>query len=186
MKYQSKKDPTVTAAFDFEDEKCKTTRLIYLTGEKAGNSFVVANSTLKRYWKPITDNSLNIDVEQVNQPYKPDVTPHYIPKPQSVIEYEENKHKKYNKDLPEFDTIVDELGEKLKKVNSTSNYVMFDNKTTLWRKSTCIDVYACEEVWIKLTEAGFQSKANKDKDRPYAFKIVNADDYKKLVEVLNG
>ena len=88
--------------------------------------------------------------------------------------------------MPDFDAIVDTFGENLKKVNENSKYVMFDNKTTLWRKSKCIDVYACEETWIKLTEAGLQSTANRDKDRPYAFKIVTDEEYKKLVEVLNG
>ena len=186
MIYESKKDPTVTAALDFEDEKCKTTRLIYLTGDKKGKSFVVSNSTLKRWWRKVNDNPLNIDMEQVNKPYKPNVKPHYIPKPKSVIEYEENKRKKYNSDLPDFDAIVDEIGEYLKKVNENSKYVMFNDKSTLWRKSSYIDVYATESLWGKLTEAGFQSKANKDKDRPFAFRINKKEEYEKFVEVISN
>lgn len=185
MKYQSKKDPTVTAAFDFEDEKCKTTRLIYLTGDKAGNSFVVANSTLKRYWTPITDNPLNIDVEQVNKPYKPDVTPRYIPKPESVIEYEARKSKKFNADLPIFDVMADKFASNLSKINENSSYVKFKDGTTMWRKSACIDIYATESTWVKLTEGGFTSTPNKDTVRPFHIKISNADEFEKVVTILN-
>ena len=49
MKYRSKKDPAIIAAFDFENEKCRTTTLIYLTGPKPGYSFTITNSTLSKY-----------------------------------------------------------------------------------------------------------------------------------------
>lgn len=188
MVYQSKKDKNVTASLDFEDTKCKTTRLIYLTGDKKGKSFVVSNSTLKRWWTKVEDNDnpLNIDMEEVNKPYKPDVTPHYIPKPKSVIEYEANKNKRFNSNLPDFNVIVDEIGSNLKKVNENSKYVMFNDKSTLWRKSSYIDVYATEDLWRDLTEAGFQSKVNKDKDRPFSFRISTADEYERLMGVLKN
>ena len=194
MKYQSKKNPEITAAFDFENEKYKTTRLIYLTGEKKGTSFEVSNATLQRWWKKIEDenteeqkNPLNIDMEQVNKPYHPEVTPHYIPKPQSVIEYEENKrNKKFNKDLPTFEELVDTFGRYLSKINETSQYIKFKDGTTLWRKSICIDIYATEDMFTKLAEVGLLSKPNKDKVRPFAFRISNSEEYKKAEGVLGN
>lgn len=195
MKYQSKKDPEVFAAFDMANEKYNTTRLIYLTGEDAGKSFDVSNSTLKRWWKKVEDENveseesiLNIDMEQVNEPYNPKVTPHYIPKPQSVIEYEEKKkNKKFNNDLPKFEEITDTFGEFLSKINETSQYIKFKDGTTLWRKSGWIDIYATESVFTKLAEAGLQSSPNKDKVRPFAFRLSNSDEYEKAKGVLaNG
>lgn len=185
MIYRSKKDPEVTASFDFEDTKCATTRLIYLSGDKKGKSFVVSNSTLKRWWEKVedkkTDNLLDINMEEVNKPYKPDVTPHYIPKPQSVIEYEAKKNRKYNNNLPELETIAEELGEYLIRVND--KYIKFEGGTTLWRKSGGIDIYATETIWEALTKLGFQSKPNKDKDRPFAFHITTQEEYDKAVSV---
>ena len=194
MKYQSKKDPEIIAAFDAANDKYNTTRLIYLTGENSGKSFDVSNSTLKRWWKKVEDevteettNPLNIDMEQVNEPYNPKVTPHYIPKPQSVIEYEEKKKKKFNSDLPKFEEITENFGEFLSKINETSQYIKFKDGTTLWRKSGWIDIYATENVFTKLAEAGLTSSPNKDKVRPFAFRISSSDEYEKAKGVLaNG
>lgn len=208
MKYQSKKDPEIIAAFDFANEKFNTTRLIYLTGDKAGTSFDVSNSTLKRWWKPLTDevseeevteaeitekevseesndNPLNIDMEQLNQPYQPNVTPHYIPKPQSVIEYEEKKkNRTFNLALPSFEDICEMFGANLAKINETSQYVKFKDGTTMWRKSGWIDVYATEDTFAKLAESGLTSKPNKDKVRPFAFRLSTQEDFDKAKGVL--
>lgn len=186
MKYQSKKDPNVYATVDSYDEKYKTTILVYETGEKAGKSVNVSASTLKRWWRKVEDeNVLNIDFEQVNEPYPEPKEQKYIPKPQAVIEYEEKKLKKrYNGELPSFEQIVDMFGGKLKKVNETSSYIKFNDESTMWRKSTCIDIYASETTWVKLTEAGFQSKPNKDKVRPYAIKILSKEEFDRMAEVL--
>lgn len=190
MKYQSKKDPTIFATVDSYDEKFKTTILVYETGENKGKSINVASTTLKRWWKKVEDdNLLNIDMEQVNKPYKPDVVPHYIPKPQSVIEYEENKKKaRYNSDLPEFSQIADTLGEYCVKINEGSKYVKFkDGKgTTLWRKSKYLDVYATEIVWEAMTHEGFVSSPNKDKDRPFHIRINTIEEYNTFVEVIKN
>ena len=193
MKYQSKKNPEVFAAFDMANEKYNTTRLIYLTGENKGKSFDVSNSTLKRWWKKVENENieseesiLGIDMEQVNKPYHPNVTPHYIPKPQSVIEYEEKKKKKFNSDLPKFEEIADTFGEFLSKINETSQYIKFKHGTTLWRKSAYIDIYATEDIFIKLAEAGLQSSPNKDKVRPFAFRIKSLEEYEKAKGVLGN
>lgn len=196
MTYQSKKDPEVTAAFDFEDPKYKTTRLIYLTGPKKGQSIAVSNSTLKRWWKKldgknepeveeeVIDNPLNLDFEQVNQPYKPNVTPHFIPKPQSVIEYEEQKHSRNNSELPSFEELCDMFGPVLKKINEKSVYMIFKDKTALHRKAQYIKLYTVENIWTQLAEKGLESKPNNDKDRPFAFTIKTKDDFDIIAEVL--
>lgn len=188
MKYQSKKDPTIEAAFDFEDEKCKTTRLIYLTGEKRGTSFVIANTTLKRYWTPITDNPLHIDVEQVNKPYKPDVTPHYIPKPQSVIEYEERKMKKladfdYIKDYDEF---ADELAKRnvvIKKVNA--GYISLSDNTKIKILGKGIGILASEDWAEKFSKNGFIARPCIEKGTPFRFDICTEEDYLKMWDVFS-
>lgn len=194
MKYQSKKNPEVFAKLDVVNDKYNTTRLIYLTGEHEGESFDVSNSTLKRWWKKVEDETiedeasiLGIDMEQVNEPYNPEVTPHYIPKPQSVIEYEEKKKKKFNADLPKFEEIADTFGEFLSKINETSQYVKFKDGTTLWRKSGWIDIYATEGTFTKLAESGLTSSPNKDKVRPFAFRISSSEEYERAKGVLaNG
>lgn len=196
MKYQSKKDPEIIAAFDCENKKFNTTRLIYLTGDKKGKSFDVSNSTLKRWWKKVENdveteevvepvsNPLNIDFDKVNEPYHPNVTPHYIPKPESVIEYEEKKHKKYNASLPTFEELTDMFGPYLKKANKT--YLVFKTLTSLHRKGGCIMLYACESDWDALTHLGLTSSPNKDKDRPFAFKIVTEEEFEKAKGVLTN
>lgn len=189
MKFQSKKDTTITANLEKEEEKYGTVILKYLTGSETGKTISITKSTLNRWWKKIEDevtsNSvLHIDNEKVNEPYKPDVTPHYIPKPKSVIEYEAKKGKKYNNDLPEFEVMSEDFATYCKKINSNSKYVMFNDKSTMWRKCGAIDLYASEALWALLTERGLQSKPNKDKDRPFAFKITTLDEYNTILDVV--
>ena len=200
MKYQSKKDENVTATLISENEKYKTVTLKYDSGDDEGKTFDVSQSTLKRWWKkvdsveddnsaPTENNPLDIHPEVVNQPYAPNVTPHYIPKPDSVIEYEENKKKRrgsYNEDVPTFDAIVESFGSILVKVNETSKYVKFkDGKgTTLWRKNSYIDIYATQEVFELLTNVGFVSEVNKDKDRPHHIRITTHDEWEKMSKVI--
>lgn len=190
MKYKSKKDPEITAALDFEDEKHHATYLIYLTGSKKGMSFCVTNPTLNRYWEPIKDVPKVLDftpeqIEQINTPYKPDVTPHYIPKPKSVIEYEETKHKsRRNTELPTFEQISEMFGFILVRINEKSNYVMFKDKTALHRKSNFIRLNTTESIWEELTMKGLQSEPNNDKDRPFTFIIKTKKEFDDMSEVL--
>lgn len=190
MKYRSKKDPDVIAAFDFENEKCHTTTLIYLTGPKPGYSFTITNSTLSKYWELVEDVPKPLDftkeeMEQINQPYKPDVTPHYIPKPQSVIEYEEKKHKsRRNNELPTFEEIIDIFGVVLKKINEKSNYVLFKDGSAMHRQATAIKFNTVENIWTQLAEKGLESKANPDKDRPFAFVIKTKEEFDTVAEVI--
>lgn len=187
--YQSKKDETIFAVVEREEEKYGTTLLIYTSGPNSGKSFSLTNSTLKRWWKIVSvsesENPLNIDLNKVAEPYKPDVTPHYVKKPESVINYEESKKTRKTKDLPTLDTVVEDLGAWLNSINELSNYVKFKNDTTLWVKHSAVDIYATEAAWSRLTEAGFMSKPNKDKVRPFAFKLTTMEEYKKSVKALS-
>ncbi|MBR4377283.1 MAG: hypothetical protein IKP50_00125 [Bacilli bacterium] len=206
MKYQSKKDPTITAAFDFENEKFKTTRLIYLTGSKEGQSFEISNSTLKRWWKKLeseeveqnevqkeevvetVENPLNIDFEKLAEPYHPEVTPHYIPKPQSVIEYEEKKHKRvkadfdYPKDYETLANLFAERNIKMKKVNR--GYISLPDNSKIKILVVGIGILASDELAEKFVAKGFQAKPCIEKGTPFRFDVKNAEEYTKMLEAL--
>lgn len=209
MEYQSKRDPSITATLLDRNDKYKTVSLKYTSGDKNGQTFDVSESTLKRWWKVMNDdnsadvttteveenstlandNPLNIDPEVVNQPYAPNVTPHYIPKPQSVIEYEEGKKKRrghFNSDLPTFEELVDTFGEYLHKVNEKSGYIKFnDGKgSTIWRKNPYLDMFATQVLFEVVASAGLKSTANMDTARPYKFRIDNIDDYNHAKEAI--
>lgn len=212
-KYQSKKNPTVTAILVSQNEKYHTVSMQYVTGDDEGKNFDVSLSTLKRWWKKMNDDNVTenvensvpandmldgnvehitpiedtngIDMDVVNQPYHPDVTPHYIPKPESVIEYENNKRKrKFNEDLPDYETICETFNEFLKKRNAS--YIRFkDGKgSTIFRKGQYIDIYATEELLEPLTRAGLTSSVNKDKDRPFHFRVSTMEDYDKAKKAI--
>lgn len=189
MIYTSKKDPKVTASFDFEDTKCNTTRLIYLTGEKAGTSFVVSNSTLKRWWTKESSSPIEVDMEEVNKPYKPDVTPHYIPKPQSVIEYEENKRVKNKVDFTmpssyeEFGDLLAEKGVIIKKVNS--GYISLPDSTKIKLLRTSIGILASTEIAERFVKRGFKSKPCIEKGTPFRFDITTQKEYDMMLEALS-
>lgn len=183
MIYESKKNNEIRAKLI--KESSVTVILEYVSGPDVGKTITITTGTLKRWWSKSTEDILNLDNDKINEPYAPEVTPHYIPKPQSVIDYEAKKNKRYmNSDLPEFEQIVDTFGSILKSSNEKSKYVKFQNKSTLWRKSTYIDMYVTEDYWSKLTECGLTSKPNKDKDRPFAFRISNSDEYAIVVKAL--
>lgn len=194
MKYQNRKDPSKIAEVVKEEPKYNTLILKILEGDGAGKQISITTSTLKRYWKLIEETEsveetslakeMNIDMAKVNEPYPEPKEKKYIPKPQSVIEYEAKQAKRYNSLVPEFSDIADTFSEILKKVNENSKYVMFKDGSTLWRKSGWLDMYVTEAVWTKLTELGFESKPNKDKDRPFAFRITSSEEYEKIVEAL--
>lgn len=213
MKYQSKKHPEVIASLDFKDEKFKTVMLIYLTGPDAGKSVSITESTFKRWWKKYEEpeqlnsdgtitkeedavapaptsplDSLGIDYDKVNEPYPEPKEQKYIKKPESVVAYE-NRRRKHNDDLPEFDDMSEILSSVVKKVNK--GYVRLEDGTTIWRKPTLINVYAADKTWEILTKAGFKSRVNTygksktvDKDRPYAFDIRSKEDFDRVVAAL--
>ena len=186
--YKSKKHPEVTAKIVKEPNE-GTVILEYLTGDEVGKTVTVTTGTLKRWWSKTTaektvNEILNVKPEDLTKPYAPKVTPHYIPKPASVVEYEEKQKKKFNGELPKYEDLIDTLDDCYFKRYDKDGHFMFKDKSTLWRKSTCIDLYVTEELWTKLTEAGFTSKENKDKDRPFAIKVKTADEWDKCLSVI--
>ena len=186
MRYQSKKDATIYAKLASKDEKFGTVILVYETGESVGKSISVTTSTLKRWWKKLDDSpvpAVNIDVDKLTEPFPEPKEKKYVPKPQSVIDYENSK-KRIKCDLPEFEDLADVFGSICKKINESSKYVKLNDETTMWRKASFLAVYASETTWTRLTEAGFTSKANKDKIRPFAFTIKTMEEYERLKKAL--
>ena len=196
MKYRDKRDDTIIARVESENEKYGTYTLVYETGPNEGKAFDITGATLKRWWTKINDESaekseaeiLNLDVDKINEPYPEPKKKKYIPKPDSVVVYEAKKRgRKYNDQLPDFANIVEVLGSICSKVNENSSYVKFnDNKSTLWRKSTLINVYAANDFAEKLINVGFESFVNKDKERPFGFKIETKEDFDKFVAAVKG
>lgn len=201
MRYQSKRDLDVIAELDCINEDGSAS-MVYLTGPKADTAFEVSESTFKRWWTKMEDEKtlnetqnnnpssvLNIDYDKVNEPYPEPKEQKYIPKPDSVVEYEEKKKRgrsRANKDLPSFTDIVNDLGKFAKKINETSGYLRFKDGTTLWRKITKIDIYAAEKTWEALTKVGLTSKPNNDKARPFGFEVKTNEEYEKAVSAISG
>ena len=191
MKYKDKRDETVIARVESENEKYGTITMVYETGPNEGKTFDITNATLKRWWSPVQEEKseaeiLHLDMETINEPYPEPKKKKYIPKPESVVEYEKKKRgRKYNEAIPEFEQIVEAVGSICCKVNETSQYVKLNDKvTTIWRKTLAISIYAGTDTAEKLAKAGFTSAPNKDKDRPFAFKIETKEDFDKVVGVL--
>lgn len=192
MKYKDKRNETIIARVESENEKYGTYTLVYETGPNEGKAFDITGATLRRWWSKVDETEkteaeiLNLDVNVINEPYPEPKKKKYIPKPDSVVEYEKKKRgRKFNDNLPTFEEVVELLGSYCSKVNENSSYIKFnDKKSTLWRKSTCISVYAATDFAEKLVNVGFASSVNKDKERPFAFKIETREDFDKLVAVI--
>ena len=183
--YTSKKHPNVTAKI-VKEPNTATVILEYLTGDEVGKTVTVSTSTLKRWWskEKSANEILGVDNDELNQPYPEPKEKKYIPKPQSVIEYEEKKRNKFNKDLPKYEELIDILDSIYYKRYDKDSHFLFRDNSSVWRKSSCIDSYVTEELWIKLTEAGFTSKPNKDSKRPYAIHITTSEEWDKFLSVL--
>ena len=187
--YTNKKHPEVTAKIVKQPNE-STVILEYLTGDEIGKTVTVTTGTLKRWWSKSTEKSANeilgVDADELNEPYPEPKEKKYIPKPQAVVEYEEKKKSRFNNDLPKYEDLEGLLDDIYFKKYDKDSHFMFKDKSTLWRKSSCIDLYVTEELWTKFTEAGFTSKPNKDKDRPFAIKVVTNDEWNLCLSVLNG
>lgn len=194
MMYQSKKDPSIEAAFDFQNEKTKTIRMIYLTGEKAGYSFDIEPSTLKRWWKKMDTTEQEEDTARINAPYHPDVTPHYIEKPESVKRYEEEKAlRRKGKRVAQFEgpkdyeQFADWLGEsnvELKRVNS--GYISLPDNSKLKILTSGIGILASQELGEKFIEKGFTARSCIEKGTPFRFDITTQDEYNNMWEILKS
>lgn len=191
--YQSKKDPSVTAKLEKKEEKYGTVLLEYITGNEVGKTISITSSTLKRWWKLLETKTEGesfedtIDYEKVNTKYPEPKEKKYIPKPQSVIEYEAKKEKRYNSDLPTQDCMVERFASILSKINKT--YIVFKTSGCwLERKSGYINLYASEEVWKILSEKGMEARKNgmKNTKLPVVFKITTMEEYELVAGVLEN
>ena len=197
MKYQSKKDETVFADLVETEEKYGTVMLVYTSGEKNGKSFSVTTSTLKRWWKKVEDEKVaeksttslsESDVEQINTPYKPNVTPHYIKKPDAVVEYEEKKKMarahKPNTEMPSFVEIKELFKNQTKRCNDVAHYITLADGTNLNRSPASLIVRATDEVAVKLSTLGLQTFACNEGKWKFRYKIVNGEDFEKIKTAL--
>lgn len=197
--YRSKKpDKTDLTAELVKRPNEGTVILKYLTGDEKGKSVTISTSTLKRYWRKeqaedtTTEKSaeeiLGIDMEEVNKPYKPDVTPHYIEKPESVKEYEESKRRvpKCEFALPEnYDAYADLLASKsikLKGVNS--GYISLSDSSKLKLLSNGIGVLASNELGEELAKSGMTSRPCIEKGTPFRFDIKSEEQFDTLHDAL--
>lgn len=197
MTYVSKKDENVTATIGLEREDGKL-EMVYLSGENAGKSFTVSESTLKRWWKKVETSPepeksedvmdiLNIDEEKVNEPYPEPVEQKYIPKPKAVIEYEERKGKRYNTELPQYDDIpeiLDNHGIAIKRFNA--GYISLLDNSKIKRLTSCIGFLCSEKYWEKLVEKGFMSIPCIEKGTPFRVDIKTKEEFEKFIEVLES
>lgn len=188
MKYQSKKNPEVTAALDFENEEYNTVRMIYLSGDKAGQSFDVTKSTLKRWWKKMPEVSEEqIEQEIIDTPYPEPKEQKYIPKPEAVVEYEESKRRaKCEFEMPaSYEDFANELAAnhiEIARVNT--GYISLKDSTKLKLLRTGIGILASTELAELLAGKGMKSKPCIEKGTPFRFDAKTQDDYDNLVECL--
>lgn len=188
MKYISKKDPTVTAALDYVNEEYNTVRLIYLTGDKAGKSFDVTQSTLKRWWKKDkTVSEEEVKQEIINTPYPEPKEQKYIPKPQSVIEYEESKKRvKCTFELPaSYEDFADLLATnhiEIARVNT--GYIALKDSTKLKLLRSGIGILATTELAELLAKKGMTSKPCIEKGTPFRFDAKSQEDFDNLINAL--
>jgi hypothetical protein len=194
--YTSKKNPDVTAKIVKKPNEM-TVILEYLTGDKAGETTTITTSTLQRYWKKSEVEEqksvaeiLNVDMDEVNKPYAPEVTPHYIPKPESVVEYEENKKRTRSKrtfDVPtDYDTfanILAENGVKMKRVNK--GYISLPDNTKLKLLGGGVGILASGYVAEAFAQAGYKSRACIEKGTPFRFDITTEDAYNNMYKILS-
>lgn len=200
--YRSKKpDKTDLTAELVKRPNESTVILKYLTGDEKGKSVTISTSTLKRYWRKeqsdeVTETPkektpeeiLNIDMEEVNKPYKPDVTPHYIEKPESVKEYEESKRRKPKCEfkLPEtYSEYADILADndvKLKSVNK--GYIALEDASKLKLLSTGIGVLASTALGEALAKSGLTSRPCIEQGTPFRFDIKTSEQNDALIKAL--
>lgn len=192
--YRSKKpDKTDLTAELVKRPNESTVILKYLTGDEKGKSVTISTSTLKRYWRKeqaekTVEEILDIDMEKVNEPYKPNVTPHYIEKPQSVKEYEESKRRtpKCEYDLPgNYNDYADLLASKSIKLKSVnSGYISLSDSSKLKLLSNGIGVLASTALGEELAKSGMTSRPCIEKGTPFRFDIKSEEQFDTLNDAL--
>lgn len=192
--YQSKKPGKSDIKAELVKKPNENTVILkYLNGEHEGKTVTITTGTLKRYWREIkqektAEEVLGIDMEEVNKPYKPDVKPHYIPKPDSVKRYEESKKKiKCDFALPDsYESFADTLAEngvKLKSVNK--GYIALEDSSKLKLLTGGIGILASDELGEALANSGLTSRPCIEKGTPFRFDVVKKEDYDIMCKVLS-
>lgn len=200
MIYRSKKDPTITASLDFENEKYKTVNMIYLTGPNKGKAFSISHSTLNLWWEenPLDEKKCksildDIDMEKVNTPYPEPKFQAYIPVPQSVIEYESSKRRKQNReicmfekpsDYEEFADLLAERNIRMKKVNK--EYISLPDNSKLKLQAAGIALLASQTIGEMFINKGCQCKSCPEKGTPFRFDFKTQEDFDMMLEVLSN
>lgn len=197
MKYQSKKDETIFAELTESSEKYGTATLVYTSGEKEGKSISVTMSTLKRWWRKVGEGAVversatqlsEEEVEQINTSYKPDVTPHYIEKPASVVEYEEKKRlsraRKPNTDMPSFVEMKDIYKDKIKRCNDSAHYITLTDGTNLNRSAVSLVIRATNDVAVKLSTSGLEALKCNEGNWKFRYVIKSGEDFDKVKNIL--
>ena len=205
MIYKSKKDKNILAKVVEQDEERKTVILEYITGEQSGKTFNITTSTLKRWWSKVNESEIesidisvetpkeipsvlkNLDYEKINTPYPEPKEQKYIPKPKSVIEYEEKKKKvKCEIKLPDnYEDFATELSDKNIKIQRVNKgYLALEDTTKLKLLSTGIGVLATDKLGNELSLNGLQCRECIEKGTPFRFDIKTQEQYDKLITVL--
>lgn len=201
MTYKNKKDSTVTAVLDFEDEKYKTVTLIYLTGKDKGKSFSINRSTLKMWWEEINSSDVKIDkpksvldkldYEQINTPYPKPKEQKYIPVPQSVIEYENRnkvsraKNTDFNapSDYEEFADLLAKHNIRIKRVNT--GYISLWDNSKLKLQNGRIALLASTDIGSELSSKGFKCEKCIEKGTPFRYNICTNEDFETMLGVIS-
>lgn len=198
MTYKSKKDPTVTAVLDFKNPKFKTTQLIYVTGPNKGKSFSISDSTLKMWWEEVVEEDKpgvlsNLDYDKINTPYPEPKEKKYIPKPQSVIDYENNKIRKQQRyvcsfekpaNYDEFADLLVKHGVKMKGVNK--EYISLPDNSKIKNRASGIALLASQNIGEMFIKEGYECKACPEKGTPFRFDFNTQEDFNKMLEVLSN
>ena len=199
MIYKSKKDPTITASLDFEDDKYKTVTMIYLTGPNKGKSFNITKSTLRLWWEenPLDEEECQsildkLDMEKINTPYPEPEFQAYIPIPDSVLKYEGKRRKQAKeicefekpKDYEEFADLLVENNIKIKNVNS--GYISLPDNSKLKNQAGGIALLASQNIGEMFIEKGYTCKPCCEKGTPFRFDFKTDKDFKTMLEVLSN
>lgn len=193
--YTSKKHPDVTAKIVKKPNET-TVILEYLTGDKVGENTTITTGTLERYWrkgeKKSATDVLNVDMNEVNEPYPEPEKKEYIPKPEVVKEYEAKK--RVSKVVPrdyavptDYEEFADKLAERgvtIKRVNK--GYIALPDSTKLKLLGKSIGILASDYVAENFAKAGFMSKPCIEKGTPFRFDIITEVEYNKMYDILSG
>lgn len=189
-KYISKKDTSIIAILEKDNDKYGTVTLCYETGPNVGRAFDITKSTLKRWWTeklvdPTVEEILNLDMNKIVEPY-PEPKPSeqkYIEKPQSVIDYETKKRYR-NENFPSFEQLPDAFVANdivMKRINK--EYITMFDISKVKRKTACITILASDYVAGYFVNKGFKSQPCIERGTPFRFDIKSKEEYDLMIDI---